>query len=233
MSRQVRRSKQVGFTIVELMVATLVFSVILIVITSGVIHFTASYYKGVHTSETQTTARNIASIIAQNLQYGGGSNVLDRGHLGDTPLAYACIGGANMYTNLGTKLNGTRGLYLTTNNTVCSNSIASGGKELLGSNMRLTNLSIDMTIVPNPTNPSLSSKLYTVGVGVAYGDDDLLCFTSGSKALCSNPAVTDLAVAGVNWKTNGKGVTCRSGPGSQFCAVSHLTTQVVSRFTAN
>ncbi len=59
-----------GFTIVELMIATLVFSVILTVVTMGVISFSNRYYKGVHASTTQNTTRNIMDTITQAIQFG-------------------------------------------------------------------------------------------------------------------------------------------------------------------
>src|SRR5262249_25193419 len=69
-------SRQAGFTIVELMVATLVFSTILIVITYGVLSFTRAYYNGVTNSTTQDTARNIISTISQAVEFNGsGINV--------------------------------------------------------------------------------------------------------------------------------------------------------------
>jgi prepilin-type N-terminal cleavage/methylation domain-containing protein len=64
--------RQDGFTVVELLIATVVFTMVLLVITSGVTHFTHAYYKGVHQSSTQTTSRNVINTIAQNIQYGGG-----------------------------------------------------------------------------------------------------------------------------------------------------------------
>lgn len=50
--------------------AMLVFSVILTVVTMGVISFSNRYYKGVHASTTQNTTRNIMSTITQAIQFG-------------------------------------------------------------------------------------------------------------------------------------------------------------------
>jgi len=66
MNRSLRlssRSKrlQSGFTLVELMIATMVFSVILLVITYGVVRFTNSYYKGLNSSTTNSAGTRASS----------------------------------------------------------------------------------------------------------------------------------------------------------------------------
>ena len=68
-SKPARRAASAGFTIIELLVATAVFSVILIVITSGIMLFTSNYYKGVNQSNTQAVARSIINNISQAIQF--------------------------------------------------------------------------------------------------------------------------------------------------------------------
>jgi prepilin-type N-terminal cleavage/methylation domain-containing protein len=70
MSRQ--RKSQAGFTIVELMIATLVFAVVLILITVGVLTFTRSFFKGINQSRTQNAARTVIETISQGIQFSGG-----------------------------------------------------------------------------------------------------------------------------------------------------------------
>jgi type II secretory pathway pseudopilin PulG len=64
-------SSEAGFTIVEFIIASVVFSVILLLITSGIIELSRSYFKGVVSSRTQDTARNIVDAISQPLQFNG------------------------------------------------------------------------------------------------------------------------------------------------------------------
>src|SRR6185369_9199416 len=81
-------ARQAGFTIVELMIATLVFSLVLIVITVGVLHFTNTYYKGVNNSATQTAAQNAIDTISQSIQFTmSGSAGTD-----DAPAGVFCAG---------------------------------------------------------------------------------------------------------------------------------------------
>lgn len=56
-----------GFTIVELMIATVVFSVILILITTGIIQIGKAYYKGIIGSRTQETARKITDEVGRSI----------------------------------------------------------------------------------------------------------------------------------------------------------------------
>jgi hypothetical protein len=57
----------------------------------------------------------------------------------------------------------------------------------------------------------LGNNTYTVNIRVAYGDDDLFGITG------PNPV----------WGT----IVCKDGAGSQFCAVSDLSTTVQQRIT--
>lgn len=212
-----------GFTIVELMVATLVFSIILVVITSGVIHFTADYYKGVNTSATQTAARNVANIIAQNLQYGGGKNAFTPNTATGTA-RYICVGGTQIDYQLGAQLSsggGGYGAFVWKGPCGGTHPAGSAGTEYLGPNMRVTNINV---------TPVTGTTLYKVSVGVAYGDDDLLCFQAGVAGRCSSAPGSLTSVLPSQWDTQGKTVRCRPGAGSQFCATAHLNTEVVSRF---
>src|SRR5690606_22524615 len=70
-------SGQKGFTIVELMIATSVFSVVLLLCTYGLLAIGRSYYKGVTISRTQETARLIVDDVAEAIQFNGGAVVLN------------------------------------------------------------------------------------------------------------------------------------------------------------
>lgn len=205
-----RRQEEQGFTIVELMIATLVFSVILTVITVGVISFTNRYYKGVNSSTTQNTAQSIADTIDQAIQFGSSDITPTTG-----ATDYFCAGGyAFTYKNAGARYDGSSpgGLYMAPMNGTCS-AVTTGGKQLLSKNMRLTELSV---------TPFSGEKLYKVSVGVAFGEDDQFCsptITPGKCGTTSNLA----AFWGVG------DIQCRTGAGSQYCATSKLTTVVDRR----
>ena len=64
-----------GFTIVELMIATLVFSVILTIATVGILNIGRLYRKSLTQSQTQQVARTILDTVSQNIKFNGGSVV--------------------------------------------------------------------------------------------------------------------------------------------------------------
>lgn len=66
-----RRHNQQGFTILELMIATVVLSVILLIATLTIFGVGKLYYKGQTTAQTQDTARNVIEQISRQLQFSG------------------------------------------------------------------------------------------------------------------------------------------------------------------
>jgi hypothetical protein len=215
------------------MIATVVFSLILIVITSGIVHFTADYYKGIHSSATQTTARNVMNTLAQNFQYGSG-NKADFVESDPTEAdAYKCVGQIQINYKLGAQLgvDSDYGVFVTTKDPVdgCKPYDPSRiGKELLAPNMRLTDLNVQQFV-------GGVNNLYTISAGVAYGDIDLLCSSAVTDATaqgyCGGSA-PNLDRTTFDWVNSGKSIVCKGVKGSQFCAFSHLNTQVSGRFEA-
>jgi prepilin-type N-terminal cleavage/methylation domain-containing protein len=206
-----------GFTVLELLIATLVFSVILVVITAGVMSFTRQYYKGVVASKTQSTARAIMSEVTQSLQFGrtittGLTNGSVKGFCVDNKL-FSYVPGQQVEVNpVSAKHQGYHGLVVDGSAGTCSISSASqlslpnstaltdpaNQRELLSDHMRISDLSVN----PVPGIPGA----YKVSVRVIYGDDDLLSSTTA-------------------WDT----ARCKGSTGSQFCSVSELTTTVQKR----
>jgi prepilin-type N-terminal cleavage/methylation domain-containing protein len=209
-----------GFTIVELMIATLVFSVLLVLITVGVIRFNQAYYKGVTQSNTQNVARTIVEDISQAIQFGtSGDSVA--GTPGSTPgqSYYFCVGNLRYRYLLGDELSDNPGSSQTYHalvvdspstcngadiNPTSINVSSLSGSELVSPKMRLSKLSVQQV--------SGSSDLWSIDVRVAYGDDDLFFSPSGDPSGAAAPDAT-----------------CSSGAGSQFCAVSELSTIVQKR----
>lgn len=207
------QKRQDGFTVVELMIATMVFSLILTIITTGVISFTLRYYKGVNSSTTQTTARSVLDTISQAIQFGT-STVRPTNHPFDN---YFCAGGYSFTVDKGVMYSGSGpgGLYMAPMGGVCGPA-STGGKQLLGKNMRVTALSVDLI-----SGTGGAGSLYKISLGIAYGDDDLLCAPTASPGACSGTSnLTSF------WRSD---ILCRSKSGSQFCATSKLTTIVEQR----
>ncbi len=209
---------QRGFTIAELMIATLVFSVILTVVTMGVISFSSRYYKGVHASTTQNTTRNIMDTITQAIQFGdarvdptGANN-------------FFCAGGnVFMFDTSGVMYEGSvgqRGVYVAPKDRdACQNQLLNSGRQMLGKRMRITTFSVSpVASVPN---------MYRAQLVIAYGEDNMLCAPSLPQG-CSESANYSAA----NF-INRPDVRCKPGSGNQYCAVSRLTANVQKRVVPN
>lgn len=205
--------KRRGFTILELLVASTVFAIILLVVATGVLRFTDSYYRGVTDSKTQSTTREMMNEVSQSLQFGksfsslsGANGVL--GYCIDNTLYSYEIGQQVTDSSPNASLHqGYHGLVISTGSSCSgatptlpsSSSLPANSRELLSEHMRLSTFTIIAT-----------GDLYTIHIRVIYGDDDLLTPTVGGST---------------NWANE----QCSSGPGTQFCGISDLTTTVQRR----
>jgi prepilin-type N-terminal cleavage/methylation domain-containing protein len=164
-----------GFTIIELMMATLVFSLILLLLTTGMIQMGRMYYKGLATSKTQDVARNILATVTRDIQFSGGTVDV----FGSTHPDTVCIGSRRYQRQLNTEVGGVvHGLVVDSPAVAgaCAGNGTMAGEELLGERMQL--LALDITRVP-ASNPA--SNLFQVTLKVAYGPADLVD-ASGCKA---------------------------------------------------
>lgn len=228
--------QQNGFTIIELMMATLVFSVIMLVAAGTVVRFTNNFQKGMTQTATQNVARSTVELISQQLQFIGNGDGFGPliSTLGGPSKGY-CIQGTQYSYVLGTQLQDQIEHALVERRGMADGcdgqpqNLTTGsvsGKELLGPHMRLARFH-----VANATNPDGSSNplLYRVSVKVVYGDDDLLCVTgatSGAKS-CNS----DQPLANVRYLPEAEidKLQCKTQKGSQFCAVSDISTTVQRR----
>lgn len=218
--------RQAGFTIVELMIATLVFSVILVVITTGVLHFSSAYYKGINSSTTQTATAGVMNAVSQAIQFSPASSVQPPAPLaGDASTKYLCAGNQEFLFKPGVQEPAGVSIYQFNTGGTCYNSSNSADAtyygnapgwdkrlDLLQDHMRLAQLKVT----------GLDARSWNVTVKVAYGDDDLLCAPTSDPGSCAASAanLTDFTK---------DDLTCRPGNGSQFCNVSTLSTTVVTR----
>jgi len=212
---------QSGFTVVELMIATVVSALMLVVITFGIVHFTSDYYKGVNTSSTQTATQNAIDSIAQAIEFNATGTVATDGTQG-----IFCAGSQVFLYTMGKALNAAPsatnwGLYQLNNPS--ANCIipadTSDGTELLSPNMRLSVMNL---------SEIGSTDVWQLDIRVAYGDADLLCRPSitGTSTGSCNAGATDYAASDL---IQGSDVTCKIKIGSQFCSVVHLSTAIGQR----
>ncbi len=84
-----------GFTIIELMIATAVFAVIMIITTTAILGISKTYIQGLVESQNQNTTRRIVSQISQDIQYNSPASINLTGLLfldHNRPNGWFCIG---------------------------------------------------------------------------------------------------------------------------------------------
>ncbi len=196
-----QRINNKGFTIIELLIATVIFSVILLVITGAIVQFGRMYYRGVIQARTQDVARAISQDIGQTVMFSRGAPATAQ--QGTTPVWVTCVGNKRYTYIKGEQVGGTykHGLVSDTPNSCSTGSpvdmtavtLPAGAREYLGEGMQL--LQLDIAETP--------AGLVDLSVRVAYGQDADL---TASQDACK-PIVL----------------------GGQFCAISTLTTTVTPR----
>lgn len=211
--------QEAGFTIIELLIATTVLTLILLLSTVMITSIGTLYYKGVTLSQTQDSTRSIADQVVQDIQLTSGVVSNGTTTFGSTVVSAMCIGTVR-YSYILDRQIGTDSTapanqikHVLWRDTVSSGAACLpaditldpvgstpatvNGMELVGNKSRLTAFS---AVSP------LSSSLYAIDVGVAFGDNDLL---SGSGAT----------------------TRCNGGVADHFCAVSTLSTAAIRRFS--
>ena len=210
---------QKGFTIIELMIATSVLSVVLVMATVMMIGIGNLYYKGINQTRIQNTVRNISDDLIQNLQLSKPSSVRTGVNVaGDTRAV--CVGSTRYSYDVMDRKIGEAVAHVLWRDTItpgtCSpvdltqaNPPGINGAELMAPNSRLTAFCVGVyvsatdncstVVTPTETLP------YTITISIAYGDSDLLNLDRGFDA------------------------NCKGGIGRQFCATAKLQTTVVQR----
>jgi len=203
------RQHESGFTIIELMVATTVFSVILLVVSSGIIQIGRQYFKGITNTRTQETTRAIIDEVSRSAQFAG--NDFSQATAPDGK-QIMCLGNTRYIFNINSQIKDANkhALWMEPKTGSCivnppvaydftADKPSPDGKELLGENMRL----LQLTVTP------LSSGTYAIKATVAYGDNDLLnLYEKNGVTRTATPIDQGLCRAGIS--------------GSSFCSVSGL-----------
>jgi prepilin-type N-terminal cleavage/methylation domain-containing protein len=141
MSNKTNKEQQ-GFTIVELLIATAVFSVLLIGILSAFIKISDLFYKGVSMTKTQEDARNIVKSISDDIQFFANTPGTVDADFNSQPvpsLRRFCIGSHRYVYDIGTQVNGT-------NHGLVRDSAGGGGCPPVGSSPGQTPLDLNTAL---------------------------------------------------------------------------------------
>lgn len=201
-----KTSKQAGFTIIELLIATTILSVILLLVAGVLTGIGGLYYKGLNLSRTQQNSRVIIDDISQQLQYTDSLPNPGTSSPYGYPEQYICIGTIRyvyvLNKQIGDGANQFAHVLIRETGKNCSDplpdlrvaTLTANQSEMIAANSRLYMLNVNALATP-----------YTIEVGTAYGEDDAL-MPDGSRC-------------------KGSG----AGGGDQYCATSHLTTRALKR----
>lgn len=231
MSQQRRQSEQ-GFTIVELMIATAVLATLLVVVAVVMIGIGRLYYKGVTQMRVQNTARTVVDQITQQLQLVDDQAPVrplvsnEETVATNFTISAFCVGKTRysyiLNRQIGTASNQIKHVLwrdktpaggcvpakLTEDNPSDPSNPVTDGVELMGPKSRLTAFSISLT------------SPYTIAVGIAYGDDDVV----NLKGPNTNGTTYPLDLSGLQ-------SNCKN-EGGEFCATASLQTTVVKRLSS-
>jgi prepilin-type N-terminal cleavage/methylation domain-containing protein len=227
--KKIRDTK--GFTIVELMIAISILSVILLMSTVVLESVGNLFSKGLNMANVQNDSRNIILNVVSSIQFS--NSVLNNGVSspettinGEKIYAY-CFGETRYSYVLGfpptgwqhilwvdkmintsgcTPLNISQASPSCSGIKNCISSQSNSGSELTGKNMHLAIFQVQP--IPN------DQGLFGIGVGLAFGDKDLFITDTSGK----NPKLV-----------NNEDYQCNTAVGDEFCATSYLTTLAAER----
>jgi prepilin-type N-terminal cleavage/methylation domain-containing protein len=74
-----------GFTVIELLIATVIFSIVLLVLTQTIISITNNYYHGVIQTQTEQVVKNINNDIVQQIQFSTNDSIVSEPPKNDWP----------------------------------------------------------------------------------------------------------------------------------------------------
>ncbi len=215
--------KQSGFTIIELMISTTIFSLVLMICMAGILQITKMYYRGVTQTKTREAARVITDEIGEAIRFSNQSVAIGPvvygpqiNDLSANSVGYFCIGQKRYSYAIDRQVKSTpvagtkqKKHALWVDQTLSCSSAAdlnadvptSNGKDLVPQNMRLYKLAI--------VEKDAIKNIFSISVGIAYGDNDLLFPKPASSP-------TEL--------------TCEGGfVGVEFCATTNYDVTVQKR----
>ena len=210
-----------GFTIIELMIASTAFAVLLIVVTAVLMKLSNIYYKGIVSSNTQNVARNIMYYVDKSFQFSTNSSTAfssNQGVYGGNKIGWLCVGNQVYIYGEGQEYNSSNQLWpnnvglIYVDSSCPSNTsnlwwwvYAPNSQELLKNNMRISWFNISQI--------NSSGGLYNVSLEVSYGSSYNLYDIVDSK---NNSG----------YDSNGPNIRCITQIGDQYCATAALNTNV-------
>ncbi len=203
------RKNNTGFTIIELLVATAVFSVVLLGAAATILQTSRLYYKGIISSRTQTAAREMLESISRPIQLEKQTVIkpINVGMTGSYQVQALCVGTTRITYVIGlesdqnvsideaaTKIRHAAWRDVIASPQECATGIpdlqavkpTANGVDLLGQHMRLSDLTLESL-------QATRQGVWKVRVSVLYGERSLMSPAAGIPNACLG------AIAGSQW----------------------------------
>lgn len=244
--KRLLRTSQSGFTILELMVATVVLSVVLLISTMAIMGVNRLYYKGQNAIHTNDTARNILQDVSKQIEFGAQTP-----NLAASPAISPCPAAPNPALSLWCSSTAQGKVYAYCIDTT-RYSFALNTQYIDGTNHVLW----EDTIAPSDVTNCRPLNVFSLSAGVPQTTSGAVAGTNGKELLLPNMRLTGFEIQ-QNTATGAYNVTvdvvygsddlltaippadanhptidlreCKSTIGDQFCAVSELQTSAMRR----
>lgn len=197
-----RWQKQSGFTMIELLLAMAIFSMALVIVSAGFINIVRLYQSGLASRSTQQNARLLLEEVSRTVRDSGSATpvVVTTGVGGVTVVSRVCLQNGSRIVVYAVDGAGNLRQGTTTVPTCPAPAFDSSWKTVNDSTVRVTQFAIDST---GKVGPAGGTVMMTITVASKNNLDNLDDTTN---------------------KT-----TCRPGAGSQFCAVTTLSSTATLR----
>lgn len=225
-AKTIHANSSAGFTIVELMIATIIFSIILLGATAAIIQVGRMYYKGVIVAQTQETSRRVMDSISRPIQFAGTTpREVPPTSIGGIQTGALCIDDQRYTYGINAQVNDTvpNGSYSAANHrarhALWQDTLSSANSACTALNLTQASPSDGNTKAGTTGKEvlaqnmrlarftvSASGNIWSIDAMVIYGDDDLLLPDGNNPTGCGSLAQS-----------------------AQWCAVSSLNTQVYKR----
>ena len=235
MGRSMYKKTQRGFTIIELMISTVVFSLVLMMCLTGIVQISRAYYKANTLARSQEAARFVMDEISQSIQLSGTAVVsapsVELGPLvpgttsTDDATGVFCSGNKKYTYAIDRKVTNSPSIdindkeiknALISENVQCTDTLIPGDltvdvsgddRSLLAENMRLTKFSVTKYIPDSTIDLKEGGEMWQIDIMIAYGDNDLIKYTDDQGDARA---------------------ICKPGTGAEFCSIVEMS-KIVSR----
>jgi prepilin-type N-terminal cleavage/methylation domain-containing protein len=205
-----------GFTLVELMVSTVIFSLVLMAVTVALVQISRLYYRGVTQARTQEISRNVSDEISQSIQFSAqsvtppnypanttiGPNIPPDNRGAGNDQFYFCVGPKRysfaidrMVSNEdATNQNkySQHGIWVDVPTTGCANAAVDPGPADLSVAQPSAEgrelLQENMRITKLELVP-ITDELWTLNLNIAYGEEEFFFVTDDGRKICEGSRI--------------------------------------------